>query len=83
VKIGTYPSVKKQQDELADLAAKAMVFRIEINATKSAFKFEIQWVIDKIKERLLLLPQTENLRKDTTLLCLDQWQKSLDDVIFN
>jgi hypothetical protein len=60
-----------------------MVFRIEINATKSAFKFEIQWVIDKIKERLLLIPQTETLRKDITLLCLDQWQKSLDDVIFN
>jgi hypothetical protein len=50
LKIGTYPLVKKQQDKLADLAAKAMVFRLEINATKSAFKIEIQWVIDKIKD---------------------------------
>jgi hypothetical protein len=83
VKIGTYPSVKKQQDELADLAAKAMVFRLEINATKSAFKIEIQWFIDKIQERLLLIPDTEILRKEITIRCLEQWQKSLDDVILD
>ncbi len=78
VKIGTYPSVKKQQDELADLAAKAMVFRLEINATKSAFKIEIQWVIDKIKDLLLLIPETDNLRKEITIRCLEQWQKSFE-----
>jgi hypothetical protein len=83
VKIETYPSVKKQQDELADLAAKAIVFRLEINATKSAFKIENQWVIDKIKDQLLLIPETENLRKDMTIRCLEQWQKFLNAVILD
>jgi hypothetical protein len=49
-----------------------MVFRLEINATKLAFKIEIQWVIDKIKNKLLLIPETENLRKDITIRCLEQ-----------
>jgi hypothetical protein len=83
MKIGNYPSVLKQQNELADLATKAMEFRLEINATKIAFKHEIQWFIDTIRDRLQLIPETENLRKEITIHCLEQWQKSLDDVIYD
>jgi hypothetical protein len=82
IKIGTYPSVKKQQEEIADLARKAMECRLEINATKIAFKIEIQWFIDTIKERLQLLPESETLRKEITIQCLHQWQTSLNEIVY-
>jgi hypothetical protein len=59
-----------------------MVFRLEINASKVAFKIEIQWFIYTIKERLLLLPESESQRKEIIIQCLEQWQTSLNEIVY-
>jgi hypothetical protein len=47
VKIGTYLSVKKQQDELADLAAKAMVLDLKLMRLNQRLKLKFSGLLTK------------------------------------
>ena len=71
--------MKKQQAEMASLAAAAMQLRSEIDATQDAFAAEIGWVLDEISSRVQRQPSMDSAKRDVILACVAQWRTSLED----
>jgi hypothetical protein len=79
-KIGKYPSVLRQRQELQTLTDIAMHLRQNIDATVNTYVTEIQWLINYIRAHVL--PTVHNNQHASNLItaCINQWQTSLDSI---
>jgi hypothetical protein len=76
-KIGCYPAVIKQQNEMNDLKFIALRFRNSIDYTQNTFASHIEWIIDRVREQENSLDHHDE-KTQTILACMNQWEQSLE-----
>jgi hypothetical protein len=76
-KVGCYPDVIKQQNEMIDLKLIAVRFSNSIDYSQNTFASHIDWIVDRVREQENSLGHHDEKTR-TILVCMNHWEQSLE-----